>query len=159
PGLLSVHSRYGLQCSPSRLCDLLHRRLQRLRYLHRCFDCYRAERTSSRGRDRIRARDTVRRRVTIAALSVAAWEPSSTVGHVSRSPLQSRKVGFPDSGFDLGFPCKAFPRPVRLKRSPAYAQTDVGLPPSSSLESWLLRLAPLTMPGPPSAQSSFACHL
>jgi len=27
---------------------LLHRRLQRLRYLHRCFDCYRAERTSSR---------------------------------------------------------------------------------------------------------------
>ena len=35
-------------CSPSRLCDLLHRRLQRLRYLHRCFDCYRAERTSSR---------------------------------------------------------------------------------------------------------------
>ena len=35
-------------CSPSRHCDPLHRRLQRLRYLHRCFDCYRAERTSSR---------------------------------------------------------------------------------------------------------------
>src|ERR1700741_4256918 len=35
-------------CSPSRLCDPLHRRLQRLRCLHRCFDCYRAERTSSR---------------------------------------------------------------------------------------------------------------
>jgi len=29
--------------SPSRPCDPLHRRLQRLRYLHRCFDCYRAE--------------------------------------------------------------------------------------------------------------------
>jgi hypothetical protein len=28
--------------------DPLHRRLQRLRYLYRCFDCYRAERTSSR---------------------------------------------------------------------------------------------------------------
>ena len=26
----------------------LHRRLQRLRYLHRCFNCYRVERTSSR---------------------------------------------------------------------------------------------------------------
>jgi len=38
-----------------------------------------------RCRDRIRARDTVRRRVTIAALSVAAWEPSSTMGYVSRS--------------------------------------------------------------------------
>jgi PLD-like domain len=29
-------------------CDPLHRRLQRLRYLHHCFDCYRAEPTSSR---------------------------------------------------------------------------------------------------------------
>ena len=27
-----------------------------------------------------------------------------------RAPLQSGKVGFPDSGFDLGFPRKAFPR-------------------------------------------------
>ena len=35
-------------CSPSRLCDLLHRRLQQLRCLRRCFDCYRMERTSSR---------------------------------------------------------------------------------------------------------------
>ena len=35
-------------CSPSRLCDPLHRRLQQLRCLRRCFDCYRVERTSSR---------------------------------------------------------------------------------------------------------------
>ena len=35
-------------CSPSRQCDLLHRRLQQLRCLRRCFDCYRVERTSSR---------------------------------------------------------------------------------------------------------------
>jgi hypothetical protein len=35
-------------CSPSRLCDPLHRRLQRLRCLCHCFDCYRVERTSSR---------------------------------------------------------------------------------------------------------------
>src|SRR5271168_1377389 len=35
-------------CSPSRLCDPLHRRLQQLRCLRCCFDCYRVERTSSR---------------------------------------------------------------------------------------------------------------
>ncbi len=34
--------------SPSRQCDPLHRRLQQLRCLRRCFDCYRVERTSSR---------------------------------------------------------------------------------------------------------------
>jgi len=35
-------------CSPSRLRDPLHRRLQQLRCLRCCFDCYRVERTSSR---------------------------------------------------------------------------------------------------------------
>ena len=35
-------------CSPSRLGDPLHRRLRRLRFLHRRSDCYRVERTSSR---------------------------------------------------------------------------------------------------------------
>ncbi len=35
-------------CLPSRLCDPLHRRLQPLRYLYRCSDCYRVEPTSSR---------------------------------------------------------------------------------------------------------------
>jgi len=34
--------------SPSRQCDLLHRRLQQLRCLRHCFDCYRVERNSSR---------------------------------------------------------------------------------------------------------------
>ena len=34
-----------------------------------------------------------------------------------RAPLQSRKVGFPDSGFGLGFPREVFPRQVRIKRS------------------------------------------
>jgi hypothetical protein len=47
---------------------------------------------------------------------------------------------------------------VRLKRSLAYTPTRVGLPRSSSLKSWLLRLPSLTILGPPSAQSSFACH-
>src|SRR5260370_41119768 len=37
-----------LACSPSRLRDPLHRRLQQLRCLRRCFDCYRVARTSSR---------------------------------------------------------------------------------------------------------------
>src|SRR5215472_16249972 len=35
-------------CSPSRLNDLLHQRLQQSRCLHRCSDCYRVERTRSR---------------------------------------------------------------------------------------------------------------
>jgi hypothetical protein len=70
-----------------------------------------------------------------------------------RAPLQSRKVGFPDSGFDLDYPRKAFPRRMKLKRSLAYTPTHSGLPRGSSLKSWLLRLAPLTMLGPPSAQS------
>jgi len=75
-----------------------------------------------------------------------------------RASLQSRKVGFPDSGFRLGFPREAFPRCLKLKRSLAYTPTHSGLPPSSSLKSRLLRLASLTVLGPPSAQSSFAWH-
>jgi hypothetical protein len=35
-------------CSPSRLSDPLHQRLQQSRCLHCCSDCYRVERTSSR---------------------------------------------------------------------------------------------------------------
>jgi len=35
-------------CLPSRLCDVLHQRLQQLRCLRCCSDCYRVERTSSR---------------------------------------------------------------------------------------------------------------
>jgi hypothetical protein len=35
-------------CSPGRLSDPLHQRLQRSRCLHCCSDCYRVERTSSR---------------------------------------------------------------------------------------------------------------
>ena len=45
-----VRRSFTLQpaCSPNRLYDPLHRRLQRPRYLSRCFGCYRVERTSSR---------------------------------------------------------------------------------------------------------------
>jgi hypothetical protein len=35
-------------CSPDHLCDLPHQRLQQLRCLHRCSDCFRMERTSFR---------------------------------------------------------------------------------------------------------------
>ena len=35
-------------CSPGRHSDPLHQRLQQFRCLHRCSDCYRVERTSSR---------------------------------------------------------------------------------------------------------------
>ena len=92
-GLLSVHSRYGLQTRGVAYRDPFHRRLQRLRYLHRRPDCYRVERTSSRGRDRAAARALCHKdQVTFP-----------------RAPLQSRKVGFPDSGFGLGFPRVVFP--------------------------------------------------
>ena len=47
---------------------------------------------------------------------------------------------------------------MRLKRSLAYTPNHSGLPRSSSLGSWLLRVPSLTMLGPPSAQSSFACY-
>ena len=36
-------------CSPSRLSDPLHRRLRRLRFLHRRSDCFRVERTQFPG--------------------------------------------------------------------------------------------------------------
>jgi hypothetical protein len=47
-GLHSVHICYGLQTCQVALSDPLHRRLQQLRFLHYCSDCYRVERTSSR---------------------------------------------------------------------------------------------------------------
>ena len=43
-GLLSVHSRYGLHTRQATICDPLHQRLQPLRYLHDCSDCFRPER-------------------------------------------------------------------------------------------------------------------
>src|SRR5215472_13740196 len=63
-----------------------------------------------------------------------------------RAPLQSRKVGFPDSGFDLGFSREVFPKQAKLKCSLTCTSTYSGLPRSSSLESWLLRLESLTIP-------------
>jgi hypothetical protein len=43
-GLLSVHSRYGLHTRWITQGDPLHRRLQPLRCLHDCSDCFRLER-------------------------------------------------------------------------------------------------------------------
>ena len=51
----------------------------------------------------------------------------------ARASLQSRKVGFPDSGFRLGYPREAFPKRLRLKRSLACTPTHYGLPRGSSL--------------------------
>jgi hypothetical protein len=51
-----------------------------------------------------------RRRVTSLALSVARWVHSSAMTTFPEAPLQSRKVGFPDSGFDLGYPREVFPK-------------------------------------------------
>jgi len=43
-GLLSVHSRWACLLAESPKVTSLHRRLQPLRYLHDCSDCYRPER-------------------------------------------------------------------------------------------------------------------
>ena len=43
-GLLSVHCTLQPAGSRSHLCDPFHRRLQSIRYLHDCSDCYRLER-------------------------------------------------------------------------------------------------------------------
>ena len=43
-GLLSVHSRYGLHARQVAYSDPLHRRLQPIRHLLSCSDCYRLER-------------------------------------------------------------------------------------------------------------------
>ena len=44
-GLLSVHSRYGLNTrADTEFCDTLHRRLQPFRCLHSCSGCFRLER-------------------------------------------------------------------------------------------------------------------
>ena len=48
-GLLSVHSHYGLHTRGIAYSDPLHRRLQPLRYLHDCSDCFRPERFSRVG--------------------------------------------------------------------------------------------------------------
>ena len=48
-GLLSVHSRYGLHTRWIAYSDSLHWRLQPLRYLHDCSNCFRLERFSRVG--------------------------------------------------------------------------------------------------------------
>ena len=48
-GLLGVHSRYGLYTRGIAYSDPLHRRLQPLRYLHDCSNCFRPERFSRVG--------------------------------------------------------------------------------------------------------------
>jgi hypothetical protein len=48
-------------------------------------------------------------RVTSLALSIARWDLIPTMATFPEAPLQSRKVGLPDSGFDLGYPREVFP--------------------------------------------------
>ena len=73
-------------------------------------------------------------------------------------PCKPGRSDFPIPVLTLAFPRGAFPRMREAKALARIHPTHSGLPPSSSLKSWLLRLASLTMRGPPSAQSSFACQ-
>ena len=64
--------------SLNRRNDPFHRRLQQLRYLHCCFDCYRVERTSSRaGVPPAEVQRLSRRTVTPTRFLVASLEPVS----------------------------------------------------------------------------------
>jgi len=106
----SLHLRYGL--------DIARSTLNPCRYLHESKTRFLVGRLIplSRSRDRAEARAPRRRdQVTFP-----------------RAPLQSRKVGFPDSGFDLGFPREVFPRLMELKRSLTCTPTHFGLPRGSS---------------------------
>ncbi len=75
-----------------------------------------------------------------------------------QAPLRSRTVGFPESGSDLGFPPRAFPRAMRLKRWLACTPLARGLPMGSSLLRGRVRPGSASGRdlGPPSAQSPFA---
>src|ERR1035438_4967625 len=73
-------------CSPSRLNGPLHRRLRQLCYLYRRFDCYRAERTSSRvglpptGKHRLSRRTSLRGVTKTIAHSRLAMQPLNRSG-------------------------------------------------------------------------------
>src|SRR6266849_138192 len=74
--------------SPSRLSDPLHQRLQQSRCLHRCSDCYRLERTSSR------------------AGIPPLWTNAFTAHQSSPSPTSDRQVTITlHSLHGLDFPC------------------------------------------------------
>ena len=72
-------------------------------------------------------------------------------------PCNPGRSDFPIPVLVLAFP----ERPFRDREAEALARihpTCCGLPLGSSSKSWLLRLAPLTILGPPSTQSSCACR-
>ena len=54
-------------------------------------------------------------RFSSLALSIARRGHISTMATFPEAPLRSRKVGFPESGSDLGFPSQAFPLARKLK--------------------------------------------
>jgi len=92
----------GPTSSRSHQCDPFHRKLQRLRYLHRRSDCYRVERTSSRGRDRAEAR----------ALVV------KTKSRFLGPPCNPGRSDFPIPVLALAFPVRSFRDRWRLSARP-----------------------------------------
>ena len=66
-------------------------------------------------------------------LSVVRRVPSSTLAHVSASPLcHPGRSDFPSPVGDHDFPPTVFPYPTRLKRSLAFTPLGCGLPPVST---------------------------
>ena len=135
-------TRYGLHARRVAKRPSTPGKLRQLRCLRCRFDCYRVERTSSRGRDRAEAR---------------------ALGHGRHSHVSSGPPAIPEGRISrFRFWPWLFPRGLsKIGEAQALARihpTYVGLPLDSSFQSWLLRLTPLAIRGPPSAQSSFACH-
>jgi hypothetical protein len=78
-------------CLPSRRCDLLHRRLQQLRCLRRCFDCYRVERTSSRAGLTPAVDHHLSRRTRVLSRTCQRSHKIMSIGRSVRSLLDSSR--------------------------------------------------------------------
>jgi hypothetical protein len=86
-GLLSVYSHYGLHARQVAFATLYTERLQRLRCLHHCSDCYRAERSSSRVGLAPTVDQRLSRRTYVpnvlenrsVAIGIILWDPAEVV--------------------------------------------------------------------------------
>ena len=132
-GLLSVHSRYNLQAHQVALCDPLHRRLQRLRCLHRCSDCYRAERSSSRAGLSSRCGPAPFTAHCKRLLTSAIGLHLLGVAKKSRLNIGRHSVGY-DSFYSLRRkPSRSFGQKVPIRRTPAMVSYLVPTNPAQTI--------------------------
>ena len=97
---------YGLQTRQVALCDPLHRRLRRLRCLHRRSDCYRVERTSSRAGLSPAVVQRLSRRTVISVLA-SEWSTMTSPPYGLRSTWLRSKALTPDLAEVAALPLSA----------------------------------------------------